>query len=105
MIRQQQQFANSISDPFYGITDPPLVNDSTVEYEYVELKEKNVTVKDSTKYEIATHNSEMWIHARNSFLHVRGKILKEDGARMNGNECATLSNNGFNLFHRAKYFI
>jgi len=94
-----------ISDPFYGITDPPLVNDSTVEYEYVELKEKNVTVKDLTKYEIATHNSEMWIHPRNSFLHVRGRILKDDGNAMGANDNATLTNNGFNLFQRAKYFV
>ena len=101
MIRQQQQ----ISDPFYGITDPPLVNDATVEYEYVELKEKNVTVKDLTKYEIATHNSEMWIHPRNSFLHVRGRILKDNGIRMDENDIATLTNNGFNLFQRAKYFV
>src|SRR6266481_4167377 len=97
--------SGQISDPFYGITDPPLVNDSTIEYEYVELKEKNVTVKDLTRYEIATHNSEMWIHPRNSFLHVRGRILKDDGSTMGANDIATLTNNGFNLFQRAKYFV
>src|SRR5205085_9730356 len=42
---------------------------------------------------------------RNSFLHVRGRSLKDDGAAMNGNDYATLSNNGFNLFQRAKYFV
>src|SRR6185312_17145773 len=61
--------------------------------------------KDLTRYEIATRNSEMWIHPRNSFLHVRGRILKDTGTQMNENDNATLTNNGFNLFQRAKYFV
>jgi hypothetical protein len=43
---------------FYHIFDHPLVDESTKEYEYFERKEKNVVVKDLTKYEIATSNVE-----------------------------------------------
>ncbi len=93
-------------DPvFYNIFDPPLVDESTQEYEYFEHKEKNVVVKDLTKYEIATRNFESWIHPHNSFLHVKGRILKSDGSNITDTDLVTITNNGFNLFDRAKYFV
>ncbi len=53
-------------DPlFYNIFDPPLVDESTTEYEYFEHKEMNVVVKDLTKYEIATCNVESCIYPHN----------------------------------------
>ncbi len=62
-------------------------------------------MKDLTKYEISTSNVENWIHPHNSFLHVKGKILKADGSNLTGYDILTIKNNGFNLFDRAKYYI
>ncbi len=58
-----------------------------------------------TKYEIATRNFENWIHPHNSFLHIKGKILKPDGSNLSDSDIVTITNDGFNLFDRANYFV
>jgi hypothetical protein len=93
-------------DPlFYHIFDHSLVDETTKQYEYFEHKEKNVVVKDLTKHEIATSNVESWIHPHNSFLHIRGKILKSDGRILTDSDIVTITNNGFNLFHRTNIIL
>jgi len=97
--------ATEIESPYWNIFDSPLENNSTESYEYVEYREINVEVKALKKYKIPAKDLNVWIHPHNSYLHLKGKILKSDGTNLEINDMTTLSNNGFNLFSSAKYRI
>jgi hypothetical protein len=94
-----------IESPYWNIFESPLVNNSTESYEYVEYREINVEVKALRKYKIPAKDLNVWIHPHNSYLHLRGKVLKSDGTDLSLNDMVTLTNNGFNLFNTAKYRI
>jgi hypothetical protein len=94
-----------IESPYWNIFENPIVNNSAESYEYVEYREINVEVKALRKYKIPAKDLNLWIHPRNSYLHLRGKVLKSDGTDLSPNDMVTLSNNGFNLFSTAKYRI
>lgn len=93
------------SAPFYNIFDPPVVDNSTASYQYIDLKENNVSVKDLSSYEIRTQNRDSWIHPHNSYLYVCGRVLNTDGSSLGATDIVSLQNNGFNLFSTAQYFI
>jgi hypothetical protein len=94
-----------IESPYWNIFESPLVNNSTESYEFVEYREINVEVKALRKYKIPAKDLNVWIHPHNSYLHLRGKVLKSDGTDLSQNDMVTLTNNGFNLFNTAKYRI
>src|SRR5258705_12823076 len=94
-----------ISSPYYNIFDPPVVDNSTDSYESTEYREKNVTVKDLVSYELNSSDLNTWLLPHQSYLHVKGKILKEDETVITANDIVTIENNGFNLFKNARYEI
>src|SRR6266487_3961862 len=94
-----------IESPYWNIFDSPIENNSTESYEYAEYREINVEVKALKKYKIPAKDINVWIHPHNSYLHLKGKILKSDGTNLVETDIATLTNNGFNIFSSAKYRI
>jgi hypothetical protein len=94
-----------IESPYWNIFESPIENNSTESYEYVEYREINVEVKALKKYKIPAKDLNVWIHPHNSYLHLKGKVLKSDGTALLDTDMATLTNNGFNLFSTAKYRI
>ena len=94
-----------IESPYWNIFESPMENNSTESYEYVEYREINVEVKALKKYKIPAKDLNVWIHPHNSYLHLKGKVLKSDGTDLSPNDIVTLTNNGFNLFSNAKYRI
>ncbi len=94
-----------IESPYWNIFESPIVNNSTESYEYVEYREINVEVKALRKYKIPAKDLNLWIHPHNSYLHLRGKVIKSDGTDLSPSDMVTLTNNGFDLFNTAKYRI
>src|SRR5258705_10128477 len=94
-----------ISSPYCNIFDAALIDNSTESYEYIEYRENNVTVKDLVRYELSSSDLNTWLLPHQSYLHVKGKILKEDGTAITANDIVTIENNGFNLFKNARYEI
>ena len=94
-----------IESPYWNIFEPPIENNSTESYEYEEYREINVEVKALKKYKIPIKDLNVWIHPHNSYLHLKGRVLKADGSNLDATEKVTLTNNGFNLFSTAKYKI
>ena len=43
---------NEIESPYWNIFEPPIENNSTESYEYVEYREINVEVKSLKKYKL-----------------------------------------------------
>ena len=94
-----------ISSPYYNLFDAALIDNSTESYEYIEYRENNVTVKDLDSYQLSSSDLNTWLLPHQSYLHVKGKILKEDGTAITANDIVTIENNGFNLFKNARYEI
>ncbi len=97
--------AIEIESPYLNIFEPPIENNSVESYEYVECLEVNVKVKDKNKYKIPVNDLNVWIHPHNSYIHLKGNILRSDGNNLAATDLVTLTNNGFNLFSQAKYKI
>lgn len=94
-----------IESPYWNIFDSPIENNSTEAYEFTEYREINVEVKGLKKYKIPAKDLNVWIHPHNSYLHLKGKVLKSNGAELAITDMTTLNNNGFNIFDTAKYRI
>jgi hypothetical protein len=94
-----------IESPNWSIFENPMENNSTESYEYVEYREINVEVKALKKYKIPAKDLNVWIHPHNSYIHLKGKVLKSDGNDLSQTDMVTLTDNGFNFFINAKYRI
>lgn len=94
-----------IESPYWNIFDSPIENNSTEAYEFTEYREINVEVKGLKRYKIPAKDLNVWIHPHNSYLHLKGKVLKSNGTELDSIDMTTLNNNGFNLFNSAKYRI
>ena len=94
-----------IEFPYWNIFEPPIENNSTESYEYVEYREINVEVKSLKKYKLPVKDLNLWIHPHNSYLYLRGRLLHSNGTELATTDKATLTNNGFNLFSSARYRI
>ena len=94
-----------IESPYWNIFEPPIENNSTESYEYVEYREINVEVKSLKKYKLPVKDLNLWIHPHNSYLYLRGRLLHSNGTELVTTDKATLTNNGFNLFSSARYRI
>lgn len=87
----------SIVDHYWRLEESVLVANSTKNYDYIEVKEKNGSVKELDNYTVET-NMGGWKHLTGSYLSVTSKITNDTENN------ATLSNNGINDFDVARLY-
>src|ERR1700738_1803786 len=94
-----------IESPYWKIFEPAVEDNSTEKREYVEIKETNVNVSDLTNYEFFSKDLDAFHLPSESFIRVKGKILKDDNTHFPADANIARVNNGFSIFKRADYLI
>ena len=95
-----------INNPIWNITEPQVQDNSIEKYDFYEIREQNVNVRDLKKYEFICKDTGNYILPSQSYLHLRFKVIKADGSDISdATDNVTVSNNGFNLFSSAEYEI
>ena len=99
--------AEMITKPVWQIFTPEQIDLSTVEKEWVEYREINVTNLESlTKLEIETRDKDSFILPHEGYLEVRFKITQDAaGTVLAGPENVTIQNNALSLFRNIEYLI
>lgn len=87
----------SVVDNLWRIDEMPVINESTKNYTYNEIRESNINVKELEQYTLET-NISGWKHLSGAYILVKSKI------KNNPNNYATISNNGINDFDYVRLF-
>lgn len=93
---------SEISSPVWDVFMPPIMDESTTEYEYVEYREKRVNVTDLTDYEFINQDLDLFLLPSESYIQIKANIRSTAASPFNAGEVA-LVNNGYNLFDRSLY--
>lgn len=98
----------NVISPSWDIFSPEAMDLSTVEREYVEYREQNVTnTKTLTKYEIETRDKDAFIEPHMGFLEVKYRLtIDQPGVtQIPLSDKIALQNHGLSLFKNAEYLI
>ena len=87
------------------ITDPIISDESISEYEHLEYNPiAGTNLNDGGDITITIELQDIFTHPSESFLLIEGELLKNDGARYDGDDNITITNNGIMyLFKRIRY--
>ena len=92
--------AEQVESPFWNLFSIPIEDNSTIEYEYIEVQENNVNVRHNEQYfEFFTKDLDAWLRVSKSFLIIKGQLLQQNENRpYRAEDGIALVNNGFSLF-------
>ena len=100
--------AEMITNPVWQIFTPEQIDLSTVEKEWVEYREINVTNLESlTKLEIETRDKDSFILPHEGYLEARFKITQNDAVltAIPATDKVALQNNALSMFKNIEYLI
>lgn len=98
----------NVMNPAWDIFSPEAMDLSTVEREYVEYREQNVTnTKGLTKYEIETRDKDSFIEPHMGFLEVKYRLTTDQAGTtaIPLSDKIALQNHGLSLFKNCEYLI
>jgi hypothetical protein len=98
--------AEQVESPFWNLFSAPIEDNSTIEYEFIEVQENNVNVRhNEAYYEFFTRDLDLWLRLSKSYLIIKGHLAKEDNTFYADGDEIALVNNGFSLFQSIDYEI
>ncbi len=94
--------------PYWNVFDPPMIDDSTVEYEYVEYQQRDanqMNKPDGGIYNIETKDMDAYLLPHKAMLEIRGRLVVAATDADYVAQEVSLTNGGWSLFKSAKYEI
>ena len=98
--------ATDVVAPYWQMFEPPMIDKSTIEFEYVEYQQRDanqVDKADGGQYTIETRDMDAYLLPYKEVLEVRGRLTKADGSGDHTDEEIMLTNGGWSLFRSGKY--
>ena len=92
--------------PYGQVFEPPMIDKSTTEFEYVEYQQRDANQMDKSdgrQYTIETRDMDAYLLLLKAILEVRGRLTKADGSGDYTAQEITLTNGGWSLFRSGKY--
>lgn len=98
--------ATDVVAPYWQVFEPPMIDKSTTEFEYVEYQQRDANQMDKAdggQYTIETRDMDAYLLPHKAVLEVRGRLTKADGSGDYTDQEITLTNGGWSLFRSGKY--
>src|SRR5688572_5731146 len=97
----------NLVSPYFEVFSSDIMDLSTVEYEYVNYKENNVSnISGLQRYDIETRDNDSYILPCDGYLDVEYRLMQSDGAtNILAKDKIALQNNALSLFKDAEYMI
>ena len=98
--------ASDIVAPHWQIFEPPMIDRSTTEYEYVEYQQRDanqMNKPDGGRYTIETRDMDAYLLPHKAVLEVRGRLVVAATDADYAAQEITLTNGGWSLFRSASY--
>ena len=80
-------------------------DDSTIEYEYSEYKERVAFITPNSVYNLINQDLDLPLMISDSFIHVQCQIVNASNGANIATGNVALTNNGFNIFQRVEYYM
>ena len=93
---------------YWQVFEPPMIDNSTTEFEYVEYQQRDVHQMDKPdggQYTIETRVMDAYLLPHKAVLEVRSRLTKADGSGDLVAQEITSTNGGFSFFRSGKYEI
>ena len=90
--------------PYWDVFAPPVLDNSTIQYECLEYLDNRQNVVNQTYYNLVSQDLDQFMYPSNSYIEVGVNLRDPNGNFIYQGQVA-LSNGGFNLFDRAQYLI
>ena len=75
--------ATDVVAPYWQVFEPPMIDKSTTEFEYVEYQQRDANQMDKAdggQYTIETRDMDAYLLPHKAVLEVRGRLTKADGS-------------------------
>ena len=97
--------ATDVVAPYWQVFEPPMIDKSTTEVEYVEYQQRDANQMDRSdggQYTIETRDMDAYLLRHKAVLEVRDRLTKADGSGDYTAQEITLTNGGWSLFRSGK---